>query len=84
MDSRSELKKLEDTSFDIRNVNGQEVLTLEHKLVVSPPKADQEHRQVVRKIHTLRDMLDKLSAMRICATHGGLRRTGIMLLQPGR
>lgn len=53
MDSRSKLKKLEDASFDIHNVNGQEVCSLEYKIDVSPPKAHHEHGQVVRKIHTL-------------------------------
>jgi len=62
VDSGSQLEKLKDTSFDVRTINGQEARGLKFKVLVSTPKAHQEHGRVERKIRTLRDMLERLSS----------------------
>ena len=62
VDSGSQLEKLRDTSFNIRDIDGQEHRGMKFKLSVSTPKAHNEHGRVERKIRTLRDMLDRLSA----------------------
>jgi hypothetical protein len=43
VDSGSQLEKLKDTNFNIRDVHGQECRNLKFKVVVSTPKAHQEH-----------------------------------------
>jgi hypothetical protein len=62
VDSGTQLEKLRDTSFDVRDINGQEARGLKFKVIVSTPKAHQEHGRVERKIRTLRDMLERLSS----------------------
>jgi hypothetical protein len=69
VDSGSQLEKLKDTNFNIRNVHGQESRGLKFKIIVSTPKAHQEHGRVERKIRTLREMLEKLSSsVNVCNT----------------
>jgi hypothetical protein len=69
VDSGSQLEKLRDTNFNIRNVHGQEYRGMKFKVVVSTPKAHQEHGRVERKIRTLREMLEKLfSSTEVCNT----------------
>jgi hypothetical protein len=69
VDSGSQLEKLKDTNFNIRDVHGQECRNLKFKVIVSTPKAHQEHGRVERKIRTLREMLEKLSStVEVCNT----------------
>jgi hypothetical protein len=69
VDSGSQLEKLKDTNFNIRNVHGQEYRGMKFKVMVSTPKAHQEHGRVERKIRTLREMLEKLfSSTEVCNT----------------
>jgi hypothetical protein len=60
--SGSPLEKLKDTSFNVRDIHGQEARGLEFKVIVSMPKAHHKHSCVERKIRTLRDMLDRWSS----------------------
>jgi hypothetical protein len=69
VDSGSQLEKLKDTNFNVRDVHGQECRNIKFKVIVSTPKAHQEHGRVERKIRTLREMLEKLSStVDVCNT----------------
>jgi hypothetical protein len=69
VDSESQLEKLKDTNFNVRDVHGQECRNIKFKVIVSTPKAHQEHGRVERKIRTLREMLEKLSStVDVCNT----------------
>jgi hypothetical protein len=62
VDSGSQLEKLKDTSFNVRDIHSQEARGLKFKVIVTMPKAHHEHGHVERKIRTLRYMLNRLSS----------------------
>ena len=66
VDSGTQLEKLKDTSFDLREVNGTRFREMTFKLTVSAPKAHEQMGRVERKIRVLRDMLEKLSSTTEC------------------
>ena len=66
VDSGTQLEKLKDTSFDLREINGTRFRQMSFKLTVATPKAHEQQGRVERKIRVLRDMLQKLSSSTLC------------------
>jgi hypothetical protein len=66
VDAGTQLDKLKDTTFDLREVNGTMLRGMTFSVTVATPKAHEQLGRVERKIRVLREMLDKLSTTTQC------------------
>jgi hypothetical protein len=69
VDAGTQLEKLQDTSFNLRDVEARGYEGVKFKLTVCAPKAHHQHGRVEAKIKRVREMLEALSdTVEVCNT----------------